>query len=97
MVFFLSAILTANEGERVCIGDWNDIISKYDKKRDRAFKNKSKMRDFMNEVGAMDLGFFGPRFTWLGSGERSSRICQILDRVISSDGCFTAFWKTIVP
>ena len=43
------------------------------------------LRDFMQEVGAIDLGFIGRRFTWSNNQSGGSLIKEWLDRALASN------------
>ena len=67
---------------RLCAGDFNELV-RQDEKLGGAIRSSNQMqlfRDVIDECGFMDLGFFGPRFTWSRDFEDRRSIWERLDK-----------------
>lgn len=49
------------------------------------------IRNFISNIGILELGFQGPRFTWCNNMFGPPRISAILDRVFVNDYWFDVF------
>lgn len=67
------------------IGDFNKIVSKSEKFGGREiWRKRLFFREFLQNLGAIDLCFCGSRFTWENNHEWASLIKEQLDRVVAS-------------
>jgi hypothetical protein len=64
------------------IGDLYSICSSVDKKRGRlgGSSDFNWLNDFVTNSRAIDLGFYGPQFTWSNKREGLANIHERLDR-----------------
>ncbi|XP_038984467.1 uncharacterized protein LOC120111483 [Phoenix dactylifera] len=79
--------LTAQGVPTVVVGDFNCILSLSDKRGGAAFMERAdrrEFRDFMSRIGLVDLGFFGPQFTWFNIQLGSARVWEHLGRAFAS-------------
>jgi hypothetical protein len=70
----------------LCCGDFNEIVEDSEK-FGRCLKTKRHMEDFqlaLADCRLMDLGFFGPRFTWCNKRERDHFVKERLDRATAN-------------
>jgi hypothetical protein len=76
------------------IGDLNSICSSVDKKGGRlgGSSDSDWLNDFVANSGAIDLGFYGPQFTWSNKMEGLANIKERLDR-----GLCDPKWQIIFP
>lgn len=51
------------------------------------------MRNFINNLGALDIGYFGNSFTWYNLRGGAANICERLDRTLVSSECRILFPK----
>ena len=78
----------------VMLGDFNDILS-CDEKWGGNRPSNSRMFEFKNYLNAcsmIDLGFFGPKFTWSNCHDVSSLIMERLDRALANPD-----WRILFP
>lgn len=69
----------------ILIGDLNEIVDNSEKLGGRDIQGKRLfLKDFMQEVGAVDLGFTGRRFTWTNNHTDSSLIKERINRAVTS-------------
>ena len=73
------------------IGDFNYIKRAREKCGGRIVVESSAncLRDFMMNLGAIDLGFIGPSFTWSNKREGLTNIRERLDQCLCDQG-----WQT---
>ncbi|XP_038974091.1 uncharacterized protein LOC120105576 [Phoenix dactylifera] len=79
--------LTAQDIPTVVIGDFNCILSEDEKRGGAAFTDRMdrrEFRDFVSRNGLVDLGFFGPQFTWCNNQLGNARVWERLDRALAS-------------
>ncbi|XP_028554225.1 uncharacterized protein LOC114580530 [Dendrobium catenatum] len=65
-------------------GDFNCILSNYDKKGGKKSlfsKGSQHMMEFLNKNDFHDIGLRGPKFTWCNNKEGIARIWERLDRI----------------
>lgn len=81
---FLESDINNWNGPWIVIGDLNEIMNEGEKSGGRSFwKRKPFMRNFINAVNDMDIGFIGKKFTWDNRSYGQGLIKERLDRVIS--------------
>lgn len=74
-------------------GDLNEIMNKNEKLGGRQFwRKKLYMKPVMQNLGAIDLGFHGKRFTWENNQEGKGFIKERLDRAFADE-----FWLLRFP
>lgn len=68
------------------IGDFNKIVSESEKEGGsiRPRRHMKRFSDTINWCGLRDLGFVGPKFTWLYQRADGSQIRERLDRAMVS-------------
>ena len=81
-------------GPWVIIGDLNCIKRMDEKKGGRSTSGSSDncLKDFMSNIGAIDLGFTGPSFTWSNRREGLANIKERLDQCLCNQE-----WQLIFP
>jgi hypothetical protein len=91
---FMESIIKAFSGPWLIIGDFNSICSSEDKRGGKQGENYSAnwFKNFMFNTGAIDLGFFGPQFTWLNKREGLANIKERLDRGVCDHD-----WQSMFP
>lgn len=73
-------------------GDLNKIVSSLEKLGGRdIWRRKLYLKVFMQELGAIDLGFSGCRFTWENGQEGNASIKERIDRAIVDKGWLNLF------
>lgn len=78
----------------ICLGDFNDLLSGVDKRGGRPVRASSStgLAHSVEVHGLVDLGFFGPRFTWSNGRPGRAHIKECLDRGLAS-----VDWRTSFP
>ncbi|XP_050259924.1 uncharacterized protein LOC126704995 [Quercus robur] len=81
-------------GPWAVMGDFNNIKGSKEKKGGRHVGESSvnSLRDFINNMGAIDLDFIGPFFTWSNRREGLTNIRQRLDQCLCDQE-----WQTLFP
>ena len=76
------------------VGGFNSIKESGEKKGESNVSGSSvnDLRSFMNNTGAIDLGFFGPAFTWTNRREGLANIKERLDQCFCDNE-----WQNIFP
>lgn len=75
------------------MGDLNEVTNDEDKWGGRnTLKKRLLLKAFMDEVGTMDLGFKGYKFTWDNGREGSAKIKERLDRAVANSD-----WISLYP
>ena len=90
----LASIAPLHELPWLLLGDFNELLSSGDKlggypinlRRFQLFK------DCLDTCGMVDLGFYGPQFTWVNKREEGHFIRERLDR-----GFANAEWRSLHP
>lgn len=70
----------------VCIGDFNDIVDQGEKLGGRKVSAKSNffLRNFIFDVGVLDIGYIGNSLTWCIRRGGQANIRERLDKVLVS-------------
>uniref|UniRef100_A0A2N9I2Q1 CCHC-type domain-containing protein n=1 Tax=Fagus sylvatica TaxID=28930 RepID=A0A2N9I2Q1_FAGSY len=78
----------------VVYGDFNSIVRGSEKQRGSSFgaELSKSLQNFMNDVGTIDLGFCGSKFTWSNRRAGLANIRERLDK-----GICNADWQTLFP
>lgn len=87
--------LLAQSIPSISTGDFNCITSANEKKggrRDIDSAEISEFRSFISSAGLLDLGFFGPQFTWCNNRQGLARVWERLDRALA-----TPQWTQMFP
>lgn len=81
----------------VVMGDLNEVIGCYEKFVGRPVENQRLfLKEFMQNVGAVDLGFSGNIFTWENKHDRGYLIKERLDRAVGNSSWVSLFGSTKV-
>jgi hypothetical protein len=93
----LCALLESFEESWMCIGDFNVILD--DEEKEGGNKGNSSCPNYLKEIlfqmGAVDLGFTGNKFTWTNRRWGRNCIKERLDRGISSINWRIQFQKAV--
>ena len=70
----------------LCIGDFNFVIDQSEKLGDRLVASSShcSFRNFIDQLGLVDLGFVGNPFSWCNNRQGTATIKERLDRGLAS-------------
>ncbi|XP_060670431.1 uncharacterized protein LOC107411957 [Ziziphus jujuba] len=90
----LSKAISSGSEVWMCMGDFNDIIDQEEKIGGRKVTSKSNyfLRNFIANMGALDLGFCGTMYTWCNRRGGTANIRELLDRVLASPD-----WRILFP
>lgn len=67
------------------IGDLNEVVTEEEKWGGRnIWKKRLYLKEFVNNLGALDLGFKGHRYTWSNRQNVNGLIKECLDRTIAN-------------
>jgi hypothetical protein len=90
----MDEIISEFSGLWLLIGDLNSTMSSFEKSGGKQNGEVSSryFRDFVSNVGAIDLGFCGPKFTWSNRRAGWANIRERLDR-----GLCNADWQQLFP
>ena len=91
----LHALLQSITGPWLCFGDFNSILDDNEKEGGRSGSSSSAtnfLRNLMFDLGAVDLGFSGAKFTWCNKRWGSGCIKERLDRGITN-----SLWRLAFP
>ncbi|XP_060675826.1 uncharacterized protein LOC132805080 [Ziziphus jujuba] len=82
----LSVAIRSESETWCCVGDFNDVVSQDEKMGARWVTSKANffLRAFITDVGALDLGYSGPTFTWCNGREGIDNFSERLNRVLAS-------------
>jgi hypothetical protein len=87
-------LISRFDGSWLMIGDLNSV-SKCSEKKGRsssAINSSRSFHHFVSEVGAIDLGFSGPKFTWTNKRVGWANVRERLDR-----GLCNVDWQSLFP
>lgn len=75
-----------------CIGDFNDLLNEDEKFGGREVSNQTHffLKNFMEDLGGLDLGYHENTFTWSNSRGGAASIKERIDRVVASSN-----WRVI--
>ena len=94
----LFALLESHQGPWVCLGDFNFMVN--DNETSGSSKGGSSttnyLKELMAELGAIDLGFTGSKFTWAKGKWGNAPIKRRLDRGVASISWRLAFPKASI-
>lgn len=77
--------------------DLNEIVDDSESLGGRALKGKQLfLKEFIQQTGALDLGFVGRRFTWLNKQTGSTSIRRHLDKALSDSEWLRMYPKTTI-
>ncbi|PKI62132.1 hypothetical protein CRG98_017505 [Punica granatum] len=82
---FLLNLANSNSEPWLVAGDFNDIVSEDEKMGGAPFNQSSlrRFRETLDRCGLIDLGTYGPWFTWRGQEtQRRDRVFERLDRAV---------------
>ena len=87
-------IISSFSGQWLLLGDLNSISDAFEKQggSSRRVVSYRSFRSFVENVGAIDLGFSGPRFTWSNMRCGVANIRERLDR-----GLCNIEWQSVFP
>lgn len=82
----LSALLESIQGPWVCFGDFNVVISDEEKSGGRrgSTSTSNYLKEILFDLGAVDLGFSGNKFSWSNRRWGRNSVKERLDRGIAS-------------
>jgi exonuclease III len=94
----LHALLHTLDEPWLCFGNFNVIIDDSEKLGGRLGSSSAPnfLRELLFDLGAVDLGFSGNKFTWRNNRWGKGSICERLDRAIASMNWRTTFPKATV-
>jgi hypothetical protein len=94
----LHAFLDSIVGPWLCMGDFNTITMDSEKEGGRAGNSSSTnfLNDLMFDLGAIDLGFTGNKFTWSNKRWGRGSIRERLDRGIANVNWRMTFPKAVI-
>nr|XP_023885100.1 uncharacterized protein LOC111997259 [Quercus suber] len=77
----------------LAIGDFNELVSDSEKEggSSRPRRHMKNFADTLNWCGLRNMGFVGPRFTWLYQSVNGFQIRERLDRAVASLACCARF------
>uniref|UniRef100_A0A2N9ISI0 CCHC-type domain-containing protein n=1 Tax=Fagus sylvatica TaxID=28930 RepID=A0A2N9ISI0_FAGSY len=90
----MAKIISGFSGHWLLIGDLNSTVSNSDKSggRQNGESSSRSFQNFISEVGAIDLGFNGSKFTWSNNRAGWANIRERLDR-----GLYNVDWQNMFP
>ena len=76
------------------VGDFNEFLSCNDKQGGNPLnlRRVQLFKDFLDACGMVDLGFHGPKFTWVNKRETGHYIQERLDRAFAN-----CDWRGLYP
>ena len=82
----------------ICFGDFNVVVEESEKFGGQRGSNStpSYLKDLLFDLGAIDLGFAGAKYTWWNKRWGKNAIKERLDRAICNSGWRTQFPKASV-
>ena len=94
----LHALLESIEGPWMCMGDFNIICEDSEKEggRSGSYSTNNYLNEMLFELGAVDLGFTGNKFTWSNKRWGRGSIRERLDRGIANAEWRLNFPKAVV-
>ncbi|XP_065630930.1 uncharacterized protein LOC112006522 [Quercus suber] len=90
----LASIAPMHELPWLMLGDFNELLSNGDKLGGNPLNPRrvQMFKDCLDTCGMVDLGFHGPRFTWINKREEGHFIQERLDR-----GFANSEWRSLHP
>ena len=94
----LFALLESHQGPWVCLGDFNFVVNDNETLGSRKGGSSATnyLKELMAELGAIDLGFTGSKFTWAKGKWGNAPIKRRLDRGVASISWRLAFPKASI-
>jgi hypothetical protein len=94
----LCALLESFEGPWLCFGDFNSTLDANEKKGGRNGSSSASryLSELMFDLGVVDLGFVGAKFTWCNNRWGKGCIRERLDRGIANPSWRVAFPRATV-
>jgi exonuclease III len=94
----LHALLQSLNCPWICFGDFNVVVEESEKFGGQRGSNStpSYLKDLLFDLGAIDLGFAGAKYTWWNKRWGKNAIKERLDRAICNSGWRTQFPKASV-
>ena len=82
----LGAVLESMEGLWICMGDFNMVVEEAEKEGGRPGSGSTPnfLKDLMFDLGIVDLGFCGNKFTWANKRWGKNSIRERLDKGFSN-------------
>lgn len=78
-------------------GDMNETIDESERFGERTLTGKRLfLKDFIQQVGAIDLGFSGRKYTWINKQQDLASIQRRLDRALADSEWLNLFPRTQV-
>lgn len=78
-------VITTIRNPWLIIGDLNEVVSQEEKWGGRSvWRKQLYLKEFINMVGGVDLGFIGNKYTWENKQEGRMFIKERLDRAVAS-------------
>lgn len=84
------------EGPWICCGDFNEVLchDEHQGLRDRADSQIENFQQCMADSGLLDLGYYGPKFTWSNRQGPDQHVKACLDRAVANSG-FTDLFQDV--
>ncbi|KAL5720793.1 hypothetical protein ACHQM5_013428 [Ranunculus cassubicifolius] len=94
----LRAFSNVIDGAWLLLGDFNAILRADEKMGGNGTLHNSlvEFNDLVNDLGLVDLGFVGPKFTWSNNRNIGENIIERLDRALANTVWLTRFPKANV-
>ncbi|XP_060674875.1 uncharacterized protein LOC132804484 [Ziziphus jujuba] len=78
-------VVASNKSPWLICGDRNEVVDVSEKQGGRGiWKRRLFLKEFMENVGGIDLGFNGERYTWTNGQTDQAAVKERLDRAIAN-------------
>lgn len=90
----LEKVLSTFSGPWIGLGDYNCLLSSVDKKGGLSFasSSSSSMRNRVDALGLIDMGFIGNPYTWTNKRPAKANVKERLDRALANTN-----WRILFP
>lgn len=93
----LERVVSNCEKPWLVIGNLNEVVDESEKQGGKpVWKKQLILKPFLNEIGGIDMGFLGSRFTWSNGCASLASIKEMIDRAVADQMWISMYPKAII-